>query len=198
MKKQKSPFQQAIDFITYVDNLKLVLRRNGLNDGSRRENTAEHSWHAALAAMLLAPHADFPIDVDKVVRMLLIHDLIEIEAGDTFVYDAAAAAEQEALETLAAEQIFSRLPEEQGQDLHALWREFETRETPEAKYAKAIDRFIPLLSNAQNGGYSWQPHNISRDQVRAVCGIIADGSAQLWTLAEELIEKGVKDGVLQP
>jgi putative hydrolase of HD superfamily len=198
MEKQESAFKQAVDFIIYVDSLKLVQRRNALNDGSRRENTAEHSWHAALAAILLAPHANGPVDIDKVVRMLLIHDLVEIEAGDTFVYDRAAVEEQEALENEAAEQIFSQLPEDQGADLLDLWQEFEARETPEAKFAKAVDRFIPLLSNAENGGFSWKPERISRDRVRDVLEIIQEGSAQLWALTEEMIDKGVEDGLLQP
>jgi putative hydrolase of HD superfamily len=130
--------------------------------------------------------------------MLLIHDLVEIEAGDTFVYDRAAVEEQEALENEAAEQIFSQLPEDQGADLLDLWQEFEARETPEAKFAKAVDRFIPLLSNAENGGFSWKPERISRDRVRDVLEIIQEGSAQLWALTEEMIDKGVEDGLLQP
>jgi putative hydrolase of HD superfamily len=195
---QSTPFEEIIDFITYIDNLKKIIRQNGLNDGSRPENTAEHSWHAALAALLLAPYANFPVDTNKAVQMLLIHDLIEIEAGDTYIYDEAAAALQEAREQAAAETVFGRLPANQGKALRALWEEFEARETPEAKFAKSIDRFIPLLSNHHNSGFSWKPRNISRQQVRAVLGIIEDGSEKLWDLAEKLIDAGVENGALRP
>ena len=191
-------FTTTIDFIAYIDQLKSVIRRNGLHDGSRAENTAEHSWHAALSAQVLAPFANEPVDVDKVSRMLLIHDLVEIEAGDTFIYDEDSAALQENAELKAAEEVFGRLPVEQGEVLKALWNEFEARQTPEAKFAKAIDRFMPLFSNANNTGYSWMPHKISRQQVVDRCWIIREGSEKLWELTEKLLDEGVKNGSLNP
>lgn len=193
-----NPLQQTLDFIGYIDQLKNVIRRNALWDGSRPENTAEHSWHAALSAQLLAPYANQPIDIDRVTRMLLIHDLIEIEAGDTFVYDAEGMENQEAAELKAAQIVFGSLPEEQGKPLRALWDEFEERSTPDAKFAKAIDRFMPLYSNYCNGGYSWLAHDVTKEQVVNICLIIQDGSSILWEMAEEMLTESVKKGWLKP
>lgn len=198
MTSSDNPLAQTLGFIGYSDRLKQVIRRNGLWDGSRPENTAEHSWHAALSAQLLAPYANQPIDVDKVTRMLLIHDLIEIEAGDTFVYDAKGLAAQEDAELKAAEVVFGHLPQEQGQALRALWNEFEERSTQEAKFAKAIDRFLPLYSNYANGGYSWRAHLVTKGQVVEICAIIQDGSRQLWAVAEQMLEESVQKGWLLP
>jgi putative hydrolase of HD superfamily len=194
----QTDFTNTIDFIAYIDQLKSVIRRNGLHDGSRAENTAEHSWHAAMSAQVLAPFANEPVDVDKVSRMLLIHDLVEIEAGDTFIYDEGSAALQEEAELKAAEEVFGRIPAEQGQSLKALWEEFEARETPEAKFAKAIDRFLPLFSNARNTGYSWMPYKLSRKQVVDRCWIIQEGSQKLWELTEKLLDESIKNGSLDP
>jgi putative hydrolase of HD superfamily len=177
-------FIEIIAFIAYLDRLKSVIRQNGLHDDSRAENTAEHSWHAALSAVLLAPYANVPVDIDKICRMLLIHDLIEIEAGDTFVYNDAALTQQEQAEQEAAQIVFGQLPLDQSQDLQALWEEFEARQTPEAKFAKAIDRFLPLYSNFQNKGYSWRIHDVTQSQVRHICQVIEDGSTALWDLAD--------------
>ncbi len=195
--KTTTPFQKIIDFIIYADQLKGVIRRNALNNGSRRENTAEHAWHVALSALLLAPYANTPIDACKVIQMLLIHDLIEIEAGDTFVYDQEAVAAQAEQEEKAAQYIFAKLPSEQGAALQSLWEEFEARQTPEAKFAKAMDRFLPLLSNAQNGGFSWTPDGISQQQVRMICSIIEEGSEQLWLTTEDIINQAVRQGILK-
>lgn len=191
-------FQKTIEFIGYIDKLKSVIRQNGLHDDSRAENTAEHSWHAALSAVLLAPYANFPIDTDKVSQMLLIHDLIEIEAGDTFVYNNEALTLQEQAEQEAAQVVFGQLPAAQGKELKALWEEFEARQTPEAKFAKAIDRFLPLYSNFHNKGYSWRIHEVSQSQVRHICHIIEDGSAILWDLTEKMIDDAVEKGFLKP
>ncbi|MEA3327533.1 MAG: HD domain-containing protein [Chloroflexota bacterium] len=187
-----------IDFIGYVDKLKSVIRKNALHDNSRAENTAEHSWHAALSAIILAPYANNPVDIHKVTRMLLIHDLVEIEAGDTSVYDKDKVAEQELAESHAADIVFNHLPEELADDLRKLWEEFETRQTPEAKYAKAIDRFLPLLSNIKNEGFSWQPLDITAKEVREVCSLIRDGSIKLWQQADKMIDEAVEEGFLQP
>ena len=195
---KNAAFQKTIEFIGYIDKLKTVIRQNGLHDNSRPENTAEHSWHAALSAVLLEPYANFPVDIDKVSQMLLIHDLIEIEAGDTFVYNDKALVLQAKAELEAAKIIFGKLPKAQGESLKALWEEFESRQTPEAKFAKAIDRFLPLYSNLQNKGYSWRVHDISQNQVRQICHIIEDGSTILWDLTEAMIDDAVQQGFLKP
>ncbi len=187
-----------IEFISYIDKLKSVIRKNALHDGSRAENTAEHSWHAALSAIILAPYANDPVDINKVSRMLLIHDLVEIEAGDTSVYDKDRVAEQELAENLAADIVFKHLPKELADDMRKLWEEFEARQTPDAKYAKAIDRFLPLLSNIKNEGFSWQPLDITAKEVREVCLLIRDGSVMLWEQAEKMIDEAVEEGFLQP
>lgn len=195
---QGDSFLNIISFISYIDQLKGVIRKNGLHDGSRPENTAEHSWHAAISALLLAQYANESIEINKVIQMLLIHDLIEIEAGDTFVYDQKEVSEQEQAEEKAAMNVFGRLPDEQGKALRALWEEFETRETPEAKFAKAMDRFLPLYSNIINKGYSWQPYKVTQSQVKKIGNIIQDGSTKLWGLAEEMLDNAVDEGYLNP
>ena len=196
--KENHTFEEVIDFISYIDQLKSVIRKNALHDGSRAENTAEHSWHAALSAFLLEPYADQPVDINKVIKMLLIHDLVEIEAGDTYIYNWEETARQEQNERQAAEILLSYLPEDQGKTIQALWDEFEARVTPEAKFAKAIDRFLPLYSNFKTGGYSWGPYNISRDHVKEIAGIIQDGSTKLWHLVEEMLDESVNNGYLNP
>ncbi len=198
MRPEQELLEKAIDFIGYIDQLKSVIRMNGLQDGSRRENTAEHSWHAALSALLLAPYANFPLDQDRVVKMLLIHDLIEIEAGDSFVYDPAAMAAQEAVEAQAAQVVFQRLPPNQAIALRSLWEEFEARRTPEAKFAKAIDRFLPIYSNLRNGGFSWKPDQISQSQVRAQAETIRAGSRKLWAWIDQELAQAVEAGHLLP
>jgi len=195
---KKHSLQGIIDFISYIDQLKNVIRKNGLHDGSREENTAEHSWHAALSALLLAPYADQKLDIDKVIKMLLIHDLVEIEAGDTFVYDRKEVAKQGLSEAEAADIILNKLPEQQGEMLQNLWDEFEARETPEAKFAKAIDRFLPLYSNIINRGYSWLPYGVTQTHVREINSIIKDGSTGLWELIEEMLDEAVQEGYINP
>jgi putative hydrolases of HD superfamily len=189
--------QKDIEFVAYIDRLKNVIRVNALFDGSREENTAEHSWHAALSALILAPYANDAVDIDRVIRMLLIHDLIEIEAGDTFAYaDPAELARQEALETEAAEIVFGQVRSPLGEALRALWDEFEERVTPEAKFAKAIDRFMPIYSNIHNGGQIWVQRGVSVKQVRGNIAIIREGSTQLADLAEEMVTKAAQEGIL--
>ena len=194
----KEDFLDIISFISYIDQLKQVTRKNGLHDGSRPENTAEHSWHAAFSALLLSHYANQPVDINKVIRMLLVHDLIEIEAGDTFVYDQKEVANQDSAEIKAAEVVFGMLPDNKGYPLKTLWEEFEARETPEAKFAKAIDRFLPLYSNIINKGYSWAPYHVTQTQVKEIASIILDGSTKLWNLVEEMLDCAVDEGYLNP
>jgi putative hydrolase of HD superfamily len=179
-------------FVLTADALKRVERRNPIGDGSRRENTAEHSWHIALMALVLAPHSNEPIDVARVVSMLLVHDVVEIDAGDTFVYDDAARASKEAVERRAADRLFSEVPE-----LRALWEEFEADETAEARFAHAVDRLQPLLLNHATEGGTWDEYAIPAARVRAYNAQIASGSTELWGVAQALIEHAVEKGWLQ-
>lgn len=189
---------KQIDFILEMDRLKSVLRRTPLLDRSRRENTAEHSWQIALMAVLLAEHADPPVDINHVVVMLLVHDLVEIDAGDTFIYDEQALATQTARELQAAEHIFGLLPDEQGKRMRALWDEFEAHETPEARFANAIDRLQPLLNNYFTGGETWKEPGVTEDRVIVRNEVIGRGSPRLWAYAEGLIEDAVLKGFLRP
>jgi putative hydrolases of HD superfamily len=190
-------YHNDIAFIAYIDGLKTVIRVNKLFDGSREENTAEHSWHAALSALILAPYANEPVDIDKVIRMLLLHDLIEIEAGDTFAYDRPdVLAKQEQLEIDAALVVFGKMRSPLGEEMRALWDEFEARVTPESKFAKAIDRFMPIYSNIHNGGEIWMKHGVSVQQVRQNIAIVREGSTQLADQAEEMVAKAAREGVL--
>lgn len=187
-----SDLDARIAFLLEADALKRVERRNPIGDGSRRENTAEHSWHIALIAHVLAPHSNEPVDVARVVSMLLVHDIVEIDAGDTFVYDDAAREAKEALERRAAERLFASVPE-----LRALWDEFEADETPEARFAHAVDRLQPLLLNHATEGGTWEEYSIPAVRVRAYNAQIARGSADLWGVAQTLIDHAVDQGWLQ-
>jgi putative hydrolase of HD superfamily len=162
-----------------------------LIDVDRHENSAEHSWHLALAAMVLAEHAKEPIDVGKVIRLVLVHDLVEIDAGDTFIYDEAANAGKAAREQEAANRLFGLLPEEQAQSFMALWREFEDRQTPEAKFAFALDRLMPVLHNVFTQGRSWKEHGIRQEQALTKNQLIDDGSPVLWQAVESLITQAL-------
>lgn len=186
-----------LEFIGKLGELKSVIRRNYLADGSRQENSAEHSWHVAMLAWVCAEQADEPIDVDKAVRMLLLHDVVEIEAGDTYIYDLEARRGQEARERAAAERLFGLLPAGQGAAFRALWNEYEACETPEARYAKAIDGLLPLLQTTANGGAFWREHGITREQVMEAKRPIAEGSQALWRLAQALIDEAHARGVLK-
>ncbi|MBN9025492.1 MAG: HD domain-containing protein [Rhizobiales bacterium] len=185
-------------FILEVEALKQVLRRTPLLDGSRRENDAEHSWQLALMAMVLAEHADEAVDLPRVLKMLLIHDIVEIDAGDTFIYDAAALTDQEAREKIAADRIFGLLPADQAEELRALWDEFEARETAEARFARAIDRLQPLLHNFFTGGGTWHTPGVTSVDVTARKSPIGASSASLWEAAQAIIAEGVARGYLKP
>ncbi len=188
--------ERQIDFIVEIDKLKHVLRRTYLVDGKRRENSAEHSWHLAAMAVLLSEYAREELDLARVVKMLLLHDVVEIDAGDTFAYDEAAHADKNERERLAAERIFNLLPDDLAGEVFALWEEFEEGETPEAKYAEALDRFQPILLNYGSGGIAWQEHGISSEQVIARNRHIEAGAPVLWTYVRGLIDRAVSSGRL--
>ncbi len=183
-------------FIVEIDQLKTIIRQTPLIDLSRRENDAEHSWHLAIMAMVLADFAAPEVDVLRAIRMLLVHDIVEIDAGDTFLYDATAAADQEAREEKAADRIFGLLPEPDGAELRALWDEFEAHQSADAHFARAMDRLQPFLHNIFTGGVMWQKHGVTENQVRTRMRTIADGSAELHALVEKLIGEAVSRGYL--
>ncbi len=188
-----------IRFLIEADRLKTVLRQSIITDGSRRENSAEHSWHLAVMALVLADHAPAGTDLAKVGAMLLIHDLVEIDAGDLYLYsDTAALARQEVAERAAADRLFGLLPPPQAAGLRALWDEFEERRTPEARFARALDRLQPMLLNTHTGGGTWAAHGITADQVLAKVTLIEDGSPTLGAYARQLIADAVARGLLAP
>jgi putative hydrolase of HD superfamily len=191
--------KQQIAFIREVDKLKTIRRQTLLTDASRQENDAEHSWHLALMALVLAEYAGSDgIDLLHVLRMVLIHDLVEIDAGDTYCYDEAGYTDKTQRETAAAERIFNLLPPDQAAETRTLWDEFEASRTPEAKFANALDRLQPLMHNVFTKGRMWQKHGIVKSQVIDRNCRIADGAPDLWVLARDLIEKAVNDGHLAP
>ncbi|MGB5963339.1 MAG: HD domain-containing protein [Coleofasciculaceae cyanobacterium] len=186
---------QQIQFIIEIDKLKNILRQTLLTDESRRENSAEHSWHLAMMAIVLAEYApSTDIDLLRVIKMLLIHDLVEIDAGDTFCYDLQANQNKAAREVEAATRLFGMLP--QGVELRELWQEFEEKQTLEAQFAAALDRLQPLLHNQQTRGGTWRIHGISRDQVLQRMYPVKDGAPALWQLVEKAIEDAVAAGYL--
>jgi putative hydrolases of HD superfamily len=189
--------RRQVRFLREADQLKGVLRQSSILDGTRKENSAEHSWHLALMAQVLGGYAPPATDLGRVTAMLLIHDLVEIDAGDLFVYaDAPAQARQEAAEHAAADRIFALLPPGQGRDMRALWDEFEERRTPEARFARALDRLQPMLANYYLGGGTWQAHGVRAGQVLDKVALIADGSAALGEFARDLIDSAVRQGFL--
>ncbi|MGI5161917.1 HD domain-containing protein [Microbispora sp. CA-102843] len=190
--------QSQLAFHTEIDKLKRVIRRNSLIDGSRRENDAEHSWHLAMMAMTLAEHAPPGTDMSRVVAMLLVHDIVEIDAGDTFVYDSVAVEGQAALERAAADRIFGLLPEDQGARLRNLWDEFEERRTPEARFARALDRLAPIIANHHNDGGTWALYKVTAGQVMEKVRLIEEGSATLGEYAAGLVAGSVARGHLAP
>ncbi len=189
-------------FVTEIDQLKGVLRQTmlaGLAGPSRRENSAEHSWHLAMMALALGEHAPPGTDLGRVTAMLLVHDLVEIDAGDLFAYaDAAQQTRQEEAERAAADRIFALLPPDQAARLRGLWDEFEERKTPEARFARGLDRLQPMLENLTAGGGTWTEHGITADQVLVKVALIEDGSPALGRYARDLVDRAVQEGLLAP
>ncbi len=193
------PLDSQLRFLLEADRLKGVLRQSRIIDGSRRENSAEHSWHLGLMSLVLGEYAPPGTDLRRVTAMVLVHDLVEIDAGDLFVYAGAQAqADQEEAERAAADRLFALLPGSQAAEFRALWDEFEERRTPEAKFARALDRLQPMLANYQLGGGTWAQHGVTASQVLAKVALIEDGSAELGAFARELISASVDRGILAP
>ena len=190
---------QQMRFVGEIDRLKGVLRQTMLAGLGRRENSAEHSWHLAMMAVTLGEHAPPGTDIGRVTAMLLLHDLVEIDAGDLFVYaDEAQQARQEEAERAAADRIFALLPADQAVALRGLWDEFEERRTPEARFARGLDRLQPMLENLAAGGGTWKEHGITADRVLVKVKLIEDGSPALGRYATDLVHRAVRDGLLAP
>ena len=181
---EESRLQQQMNFILEIDKEKRIGRQTYLSDGERKENDAEHAWHLAIMTLLLAEHAREPIDVLKTVKMLLIHDIVEIDAGDTYAYDEEAKQTQADRELLAAKRIFGLLPADQGEDLMALWREFEEEKTPEARFARTMDNLQPMMLNAATDGKAWVEHQVRIGQILKRNERTHEGSAELWEYAK--------------
>ncbi len=189
--------EKQIEFIKEIDKLKNIYRRSFITDKSRNENDAEHSWHIAVMALILREYSDKKeIDIAKVISMLLIHDIVEIYAGDTFIYDEEGRKEQEKKEKEAADKIFGMLPDEQCSEFRALWDEFEEKKSDEAVFAKSMDRLHPLLLNYYAEGKTWKKHDVNSEMVKEVNSEIACGSETLWEFAEKLIDDAVENGFL--
>ena len=189
---------QQIQFIVEIDKLKNILRQNLITDASRRENSAEHSWHLAMMAIVLKDYAPPEVDLLQVMKMLLVHDLVEIDAGDTFCYDTQGNQDKEDRELQAADRLFGLLPPEQGIELRAAWAEFEAQETASAQFATALDRLQPFLQNQQTQGGTWRIHQISPQQIFQRMAPIKTFTPELWGLIESGIEEAIAAGYLAP
>lgn len=188
---------KQINFIKEIDKIKYIQRKTKLFYSDRPENDAEHSWHLAMMTIVLAEHSDVPVDVLRVLKMVLIHDIVEIDAGDTFIYDTQKSHSNTENELMAAKRIFGLLPDEQANELIAIWQEFEAGETPEARFAKAMDRIEPLLQNTSNNGGTWREFDVDYSKVFEKKKVIAQGSATLWKFAENLLNESVEKGILK-
>jgi putative hydrolase of HD superfamily len=194
---ERESLERQIRFVLEADRLKTVARQSRITDGTRRENSAEHSWHLALMALALGGHAPAGTDLGRVLAMVVVHDLVEIDAGDLFVYsDSAAHARQEVAERAAADRIFALLPAPQAVAARALWDEFEERRTQEARFARALDRLQPMLLNMQTDGGTWVAHDVPLDQVLSKVELIEEGSAALGGYARAMIAQAVERGFL--
>lgn len=187
--------KQQFDFFKEIDKEKEIFRQTYLADGSRKENDAEHAWHMAIMTVLLSEYANEEIDVLKTVTMLLIHDIVEIDAGDTYAYDPEGKKSQREREVKAAERIFHLLPEDQAVKMHALWEEFEAQETAEAKFARTMDNIQPMMLNDASNGKSWEEHQVAVSQILKRNERTSLGSEAIWDYAkEQFLTKNIKDG----
>lgn len=193
----QTSLQKQIAFIKEIDKIKYIQRRSKLFNSDRRENDAEHSWHLAMMAIVMAEHSNNSIDLLKVLKMVLIHDIVEIDAGDTFIYDTTKKHANIDEEHIAAKRIFGLLPQEQAEELLALWEEFEEGETDEAKFAKTMDRFEPLLQDATNDGGTWMEFDVPYQNVYDMNKSIKKGSTTIWNYVDNLINESVGKGFLK-
>ena len=195
---KSNKIKNQIAFIIEIDEMKRILRMNLHADGSRRENDAEHSWHLAVMAMLLEEYCADKVDIGRVIKIALVHDLVEVYAGDTFAYDSKGYEDKEQREKDAAAKLFGMLEPEQGAQIRSLWDEFEAGETAEAKYANAIDRIQPLLLNYLTNGHTWKTGGVTSVQVYKRMDIIRTATPELWSIVEGVISDSIKKGILRP
>ena len=194
---EKDKIERQIRFLIEIDRMKSIERRSYIYAGGRRENDAEHSWHTAMMAMILNEYAAMPgVDINRVVRMLLVHDLIEVYAGDTFAYDTAAVQDKAAREREAADKLYAILPGNQGDEYRALWEEFDREDTPDSIYAAALDRLQPLISNWLNRGATWAEGNVRARQVWRRMEQIKRGMPEIWEIVEFIIHDSIEKGYL--
>lgn len=186
--------QKQMEFIVEVDKVKKIMRQTYLSDASRKEDDAEHSWHLALMAVLLKEYSNEEVDLTKVIPMVLIHDLVEIDAGDTYAYSGESATVTEVRERKAAERVFGILPEDQGKVFRDLWEEFEAYQTPEAKFAHVLDNCQPMLLNDASNGLSWTEHQVRKSQIYKRNEHTAEGSRKIWNYMQSLIQKHIDLG----
>lgn len=194
---QSSQLLKQIEFIKEIDKLKYIQRKTKLFNSDRNENDAEHSWHLAMMAIVLSEHANVPVDLLKVIKMLLIHDIVEIDAGDTFIYDSQKSHDNTVEELMAAKRIFGLLPADQAHELLTIWEEFEAQKTDEAKFARAMDRLEPLLQNVSNNGGTWREFEVGFDQVYQKKQAIHHGSKSIWAYVEQVLSESVESGILK-
>ncbi|NLO69472.1 MAG: HD domain-containing protein [Porphyromonadaceae bacterium] len=187
---------KQIEFIKEIDKIKYIFRKTKLINSDRPENDAEHSWHLAMMAIVLSEYSNEPIDILKVLKMVLIHDIVEIDSGDVFVYDKEKSHDNFEEELKAAKRIFGMLPEEQAEEFLNIWLEFEAMKTPESKFARAVDRLEPLLQNTSNNGGTWREYDVKYDKVIEKKQVIKEGSEKLWDFAKNLIDESVEKGIL--
>jgi len=189
--------EKQMNFIKEMDKLKSIRRRSLLINEDRAENDAEHSWHLALAAIILSEYSSEKIDLLKVMKMVIIHDIVEIDAGDTYCYDKEGLKTQEKREMEAAQKLFGMLPKDQKTELFTLWHEFEDKQTPEAKFAASLDRLQPILLNYSKGGIAWKKRKIKRQQVEERQNVTQEGSQDIYNYIMEVIEAAYNEGMLQ-
>ena len=189
--------KKQIEFVLVIDEMKNVLRRNLVVDGSRRENDAEHSWHLAMLAMILEEYSSQKVDIERVLKITLVHDLVEVYAGDTFAYDAKGNEDKLDREIEAANRLFGMLDPVQGAEIRALWDEFEAKETAESRYANAVDRLQPLLLNYMTNGHTWKLGDVHATQIYKRMDIIRTATPELWHIVEGIINTSIQAGILK-
>ena len=190
--------KKQIEFVLVIDEMKNVLRRNLVVDGSRRENDAEHSWHLAMLAMILEEYSSEKVDIERVLKITLVHDVVEVYAGDTFAYDAKGNEDKLDREIEAANRLFGMLDPVQGAEIRALWDEFEAKETAESRYANAVDRLQPLLLNYMTNGHTWKLGDVHATQIYKRMDIIRTATPELWHIVEGIINTSIQAGILKP
>ena len=197
MEKKEERLKKQMDFLLEADKLKFITRQTYLSDGKRKENDGEHSWHLALMAVLLSEYSNEKVDLVKVITMVLIHDIVEIDAGDTYAYDAVGNQSKREREVKAADRIFNILPEDQAKKFRQLWEEFEAYETPEAKFAHVCDNVQPLMLNDATDGLAWREHDVKKSQVRQRNSRTGEGSQVMMEYINKILDKNVESGNLK-